>query len=100
MTNEEIREYDLTWIQGELLESGDGTILWFLPDSGAYVFPGDGRYGAVIITAADLEKYFRPSFTVANRKDLEDLLPGDGPCSIEGTQDELYALLKLGNKPD
>lgn len=82
-------------IQYELLEGGDATIFWFLPGGGAYVFPGDGRFGAVIKTAADLEKYFCPSFTIANYEDLDKLIPGDGPDVEIGTKDELHELLKL-----
>ncbi len=74
------------WVKHELLTGGDGTILWFLPTGGAYVFPGDGRNGKIIRNAADLETYFRPSFTVANREDLEASVAGDGPDSVEGAR--------------
>jgi hypothetical protein len=89
--NERLR--GLESLKRELLVGGDCTILWFLPTGGAYVFPGDGRHGAAVRNSADLESYFCPSFTLANRQDLLNLLPGDGPSFFEGAREELYGLL-------
>lgn len=73
---------------------GDTTVTWFLPEGGAYVFPGDDRERkGCVVTTEDVEDFFRPSFTVANRKDIEALAPGDGPCAFVGTREELYAVL-------
>lgn len=85
----------LDWLRYELLEGGDGTIFWFLPDYGAYIFVGDARQNAVVRTRAAVEHYFVPSVTLANRERLEKLVTGDGPLSIEGTREELYNTLGL-----
>lgn len=85
----------LEWVRYELLQGGDGTILWFLPDYGAFVFPGDARQNTVIRSETDLERYFHPSVTPANRENLEKLIAGDGPLAVEGTRHELYNLLGL-----
>jgi hypothetical protein len=83
------------WLKYELTIGGDATILWFLPDHGAFVFPGDGRGNERIATAEQLESYFCPSITTNNQADLFRILTGDGPCSFEGTREELYDVLGI-----
>jgi hypothetical protein len=72
---------------------GDMTYFYFLPDGGAYVFPGDTRYEHV--TRENIEEHFLPSFSEADAERCRRLFPGDGPCYVHGTKEELYALLEF-----